>query len=139
MTYIYDAPIPYNEGQPYDFIATWGGAGAAPAYIPHLNAIMQLGPSGSFTTWQQGTIDEVAQCVEVVCDTTIGDRTVVPGFGIPPLAFTIQASGQMQQAIQQAIGTWEPRAVVQVVVTPNGNGSEPVVTVNTSLRQGSTN
>ncbi len=138
MAYIYDAPIPYNVGQSYDFAAAWGNTGVSQTYLPHLDAAMVLGSDGTFLTWQQNTIDEVAQSVEVVCGTTIGDRTVVPTFGLPQLPFTIQSSNQFQQAIQQAILTWEPRASTQVIVTIDDAGAQPTITVNTSLRQGST-
>lgn len=138
MSYIYNAPVPYNEGQPYDFLAAWGGSGSPQTYLPHLDAALVLGADGTFMTWQQGTIDEVAQCVEVICGTTIGDRTVVPTFGLPALPFTIQSSHQYQQSIQQAINTWEPRARVQVVINSGPDGADPVITVNTALVQGST-
>jgi phage baseplate assembly protein W len=134
MTYIYNAPIPYNEEQPYDFSGAWGSAGAPPVILPHLNASMALSSDGTFQFWQQGTIDEVAQSVEMVCGTTIGDRTVVPQFGLPQLVFNIT---QNQKAILAAINAWEPRATVTVNIQSNNQG-DTTIQVNTALKQGST-
>ena len=138
MSFIYDAPIPYNAEQPYDFSGAWGNTGVPPIILPHLNAVLTLQGDGTFAFWQQGTIDEVAQSVEVICGTTQGDRTVVTTFGLPPLAFTIQSNQQVQQTVELAVNTWEPRAAVQIAIANNGQGSDPTITVNTSLRQGST-
>ena len=134
MSLIYNAPIPYNEELPYDFSGAWGSAGAQPTILPHLSAAMILQGDGTFAFWQQGTIDEVAQSVEMICGTTQGDRTVVPGFGLPPVVFQL---GLNQKAILQAINTWEPRATVTVNVTQNNQGVD-TIQINTSLRQGST-
>src|ERR1700728_4554283 len=119
MSFIYDAPIPYNAKQPYDFSGAWGSTGAPPVILPHLSAEMTLQGDGTFAFWQQGTLDEVAQSVEMVCGTTVGDRTVVPTFGLPNLAFNLM---QNQKAILNAINTWEPRASVVVNITQNAQG-----------------
>ena len=134
MTYIYDAPIPYDEEQPYDFSATWGSTGAPPTILPHLSAAMVLQGDGTFAFWQQGTLDEVAQCVEMICGTEQGSRTVVPGFGLPPLVFTLN---QNEKAIMAAINTWEDRATVNLNIT---SSAQDIVSIqiNTSLRSGTT-
>lgn len=136
-SYIYDAPTPYDEAQPYDFLPTWGTNGAAQQVIPHLSASMVLANDGTFQFWQQNTIDEVAQCVEVLCGTTQGDRTVVPGFGLPILPFNTTPTSQIVKIVQQAVNQWEPRANVGVTVVLDSVGNE-TITVSTSLRQGST-
>ena len=134
MTYIYNAPIPYDAVQPYDFSGAWGGTGIVPVVLPHLSAAMTLQGDGTFSFWQQGTIDEVAQCVEMICGTTQGDRTVVPAFGMPQLVFNLS---QNQKAILNAINTWEPRATVAVNISQNSQGVD-TIQVNTSLSRGST-
>ena|ERR1035437_242114 len=134
MTYIYNAPIPYDEEIPYDFGAAWGSTGAPPTILPHLSAALTLQSDGTFAFWQQGTIDEVAQCVEMICGTEQGDRTVVPGFGLPPLVFTLN---QNEKAIMNAINTWEDRATVNLNITQNQQDIVSIQ-VNTSLRSGST-
>ena len=134
MTYVYDAPIPYDEEQPYDFSAAWGSAGAPPVVLPHLSAAMSLQGDGTFAFWQQGTIDEVAQSVEMICGTEQGHRTVVPGFGLPPLVFTLN---QNEKAIMAAINTWEDRATVNLNITSTAQDIVSIQ-VNTSLLRGST-
>lgn len=134
MSIAYDSPIPYDEPQSYNFGGSFGASGVLPLVLPHLNAVMQLQGDGTFAFWQQGTIDEVAQCVEVICGTTIGDRTVVPGFGIPDIVFTLPSP---QHVIEKAIEAWEQRAVSTVVIK-NAGGDE-TIQVNTSLRKGSSN
>lgn len=136
-TFIYDAPIPYNESQPYDFVATWGGSGTAPVVLPHLSAELTLQGDGTFNFWQQGTIDEVSQCVEMVVGTVQGQRTVVSGFGVPLLTFQDQTSGQ-QKVILDAINKWEPRAIASVQISIDNQNVESVQ-VNISLRKGSIN
>ena len=134
MSYAYDAPIAYDEEIPYDFSAAWGSTGAIPTILPHLSASMILQGDGTFFFWQQGTIDEVAQCVEMICGTEQGSRTVVPGFGLPPLVFTLN---QNEKAIMSAINTWEDRATVNLNITASAQDIVSIQ-VNTSLRSGST-
>lgn len=131
--YIYNSPIPYDAESPYDYSGSWGSTGAPQTVLPHLSANMTLQGDGTFSFWQQGTIDEVAQCVEMICGTTVGDRTVVPRFGLPDIAFVLQ---QSQTDILNAVNTWEPRATVSVSITQDNQGVD-TVQVNTGLRQGS--
>lgn len=55
---------------------------------------------------EQDTIDEIADCVELVCRTDQGQRVTLPGFGRPSiLRFTTHhdmARSLMQQAINEA-------------------------------------
>lgn len=135
MSLIYDSPNEYDTPQPYDFSGAWNQPGTVATNLPHLSAICTLQGNGTFNSWQQGTIDEVSQCVEVVCGTNIGDRTVVPNFGIPDPVFT---TGLTAAEVQAAINLWEDRAEVQVNVVNNGTGTESIQ-VRTSIRRGSTN
>lgn len=134
-SYIYDAPIPYNEQQPYDFVGTWGSTGTAPVVLPHLSAQMTLQGDGTFNFWQQGVIDDVSQSVEMICGTTQGDRTVVPTFGVPDLPFLTQTA-QIQKSMLAAINQWEPRAIVSVAINIDDQNTESIQ-VNVSLRKGS--
>lgn len=134
MSFIYDAPIEYDSPQPYDFQGAWSSIPTIVVVLPHLSAAMSLQGDGTFNWWQQGTIDEVAQSVEMIVGTTKGQRTVVPGFGIDQLPFSAPAN---IAAIQAAINLWEPRANATVGVSGGAPGEENI-TVNTSLRRGST-
>jgi hypothetical protein len=88
--------------------------------LPHLQAPPILQGDGTFSFWQQDTIAEVAQSVEMVCGTIAGQRTVVPAFGLPIEAFVSPNPNlaQMQQDIKQ----WEPRATTELSVINNPPG-----------------
>lgn len=102
-----------------------------PPVLAHLAATLSLQGDGSFAYWNQDTIDDVGQCVEMVVGTPAGMRTVVPGFGIPDITFT----QPNQQEIVNAIRIWEPRAIPTVQVS-YPNGGEAQVTVQVGLNQG---
>jgi|ERR1035441_8249941 phage baseplate assembly protein W len=134
MSFTYDAPLEYDSPQPYDFSGSFQQPLTIPVPLPHLSAVLTLQGDGTFNFWQQGTIDEVSQSVEMICGTVQGQRTVVPGFGIIQQAFLTTTSAN---EILGAINLWEPRANVSVNASINDQGIESVQ-VNTSLRQGST-
>lgn len=61
---------------------------------------------------EQDTIDDVASCVRNVVSCVQGFRDDLPDFGIPDPLF--QAAPFNPQAMQEAIGRWEPRAALDV-------------------------
>jgi phage baseplate assembly protein W len=95
-----------------------GAQPSGPVGIPHLQVPLLLTGDGSFAIWQQDTIEEVSQSVEVICGSNPGERTMAPTFGMPQLTFTEPSAGLITQTIAQ----WDPRAVTQVSVN---NGSIP--------------
>lgn len=59
----------------------------------------------------QGSVDEIAQCVEYLLRTEPGTRLEMPEFGCTDLAFTQSpAKDPAPSIIQAAIDRWEPRA-----------------------------
>lgn len=128
--YQYDAPIVYDAEQQYDAYAPAVVPVVVPV-LPHLSVSFQLNPDGSFAFWQQGTLDEVSQSVEVICGTTKGQRTVVPTFGLPDVVFTEPSAGIIQNIIQQ----WEPRCQPQVTAVTNADGTADI-SVGVSLIKG---
>ena len=126
----------YNSGLPYDTNVAYNAY--APAETPvtevnldHLSTAFTIHQDGSFLTVHQDTLEEVAQCVSMIVGTTPGDRTVVPGFGIPQQPFDGPNAGQ----IENAITTWEPRAFAKVAIENDGRGNANVK-VAVSLRKG---
>lgn len=56
---------------------------------------------------EQDTLDEIAQCVEVLLSTTEGQRLEVPDYGIPDPTFSVDLP---LREIETKIADWEPRA-----------------------------
>lgn len=117
-TFTYDSPLPYDSDTPYDPYS--------PSVTPipvvtlaHLASSMTLAPDGTFGFWIQDTIDEVAQSVSMIVGTELGDRTVVPMFGVPPQPF----QGPNKNQLAGAIAEWEPRAVADVQITQTDTGT----------------
>lgn len=99
----------------------------------HLQLPLELQGDGTFAFWAQDTLDEVGQAVEVLCGTTVGQRTVVPTYGLPNIVFTQPSKTE----ILQAINTWEPRAIPTVTVDYPDNTTAQV-SVQVSLQRGTT-
>ena len=83
--------------------------------VPHLALPLQV-VGDRFTTVQQDTEDELVAAVRAICAFQLGARIERPDFGIPapelsdrPLATT---------AIEQAVSSWEPRALIRVTEAP---------------------
>lgn len=97
---------------------------AAPLYstpvIPHLALPLTIGPDGSFNVLAQDTVEEVAQSVGVLLGTTLGERTMVPSYGVSDPDFTVPDAGEIVQAISQ----WEPRADATVTISTDGSGTQ---------------
>ncbi len=91
--------------------------------IPHLRLPFSLQGDGSFDYVNQDCIAEIGQCVEVLVGTPVGQRTVVPTYGVADPTFqTIPNT----TAILTAITQWEDRAIATVQSTPNGQGTYDV-------------
>lgn len=81
--------------------------------VPHLAVPFQLNPDGTARTVAQDSLDDVTQCVAVLCATVAGSRVELPAYGIPDQTFAQNPSAAL---LEQAIATWEPRAQVTVTV-----------------------
>ena len=127
-TFLYDSNLPYDSEQEFDPYQP-SVTPQADNVLAHLAAPVMLGGDGSFLFLLQDTESEVAQSVEVICDTTVGDRVFVPTFGLPQQVFT-QPS---KIAIENAISLWEPRAAVGVTVDTTDPGGVANISVAVSL------
>lgn len=85
------------------------------ATIPHLKIPFSLLPDLTAQVVAQDSIDDIQQCVAVLCATTQGTRIEVPTYGIPDPVFS---TGQ-PAAIEKAVAKWEPRAQVTATAVPN--------------------
>lgn len=94
--------------------------------IPHLALPFELTTTGAPVV-EQGTVEEVAQCVAVLLATEVGERGAVPTYGAPDVLFAQQID---TGAISHAIATWEPRAIVSIAA---GVGPVAPVQVNVSV------
>ena len=79
-------------------------------------------PNGVALTVAQDSSAEVIQSVAMLVGTRPGTRTMAPKYGMADPTF----QGINQPALKLAVRTWEPRASVNVNVTPGG---EEYVTV----------
>lgn len=79
--------------------------------VPHFDLPFQLGKAGA-TVVEQGSLDDVANCVIAIASTHIGWRTEVPTFGIPDLGMRKQPLGA--EDIDNWISNQEPRALLAV-------------------------
>ena len=83
--------------------------------IPHLAMPIAI-VVGRYVSNQQGTSDEVAACVAVICSFTRGDREDDPDFGVLDPSFDQQPLDVAD--LQATCETYEPRAVVRVEESP---------------------
>ena len=111
-TFQYDSPLAYDSNQEYDAYSPTSTAIPSPT-LAHLSAVVALAGDGSFLFLNQDSTEEIVQSVEVICGTVLGDRPVVPTFGIPDQTFTQPSKSE----IVSSINTWEQRAAVQVFVS----------------------
>lgn len=77
------------------------------ADVPHLALPLRMDRHG-FAQVEQDTVDDVVQCVGVIVRTPVGAREVLPEFGIPDMTFDAATIADLEDAV----GLWEPRAVV---------------------------
>lgn len=76
--------------------------------IPHLRYPFSVG--AKVATVDQGSPDEIAQCVYAVLATAPGDRTEEPEFGFPPQLF--RQGGVDLEELRRSVEEHEPRASV---------------------------
>lgn len=81
---------------------------------PHLKIPFALAEDGSAQTVEQGTSEEITQCVANLVGTLPGTRHAIPAYGIPDPTF----SGLNLGLLNVAARKYEPRATVSVTVTP---------------------
>lgn len=75
--------------------------------IPHFRTPFRFA-AGRASVVEQDTIDEIAQCVEVVLTTEPGTRLENSDFGTPPMVLT-EAPLDVE-SIANAVNLWEDRA-----------------------------
>lgn len=90
--------------------------------VPHLALPIEF-YGGRYRVNQQGTNDEIAACVAVVCSFARGSREEAPEFGILDPAFQQQPIDITD--VQQACETYEPRAIVRIEEAPY-NPADPL-------------
>lgn len=81
--------------------------------MKHLAVPFQLDRSGAVATVAQDSERELAQCVTALLSTRLGSRPESPDYGISDPTFTREPD---VVAIAGALGQWEPRADVEVVL-----------------------
>lgn len=77
--------------------------------IPHLKIPFEIAGASALTV-EQESLEEIEQCVAVIVGTTIGERLVVPEFGIADPTFTLL---QDTAEIEASVLLWEDRAVLE--------------------------
>lgn len=78
------------------------------ALAPHFDLPFRFGPDADLVSVEQDSVDEIANCVEVVLRTHPGDRVEDPDFGSEPLVPDQQPLGLA--GVIAAVGEHEPRA-----------------------------
>lgn len=72
-------------------------------------------------------LDDIGQCIDILCDTEPGSDPLRPGFGVGALQWLDKpynlAVANIKRTIYDQIGTWEPRAIVTKVSAAAGIGS----------------
>ena len=88
---------------------------------PHFRNNFTLDSFGQINVNPQDTYDEISDCVSMLLGTTLGQRTVVPSYGVEDLPFNFINTNVIENTIRQ----WEPRAnpSVSVVYDDNNNAS----------------
>lgn len=103
---------------PYSPISNYG--------VPHFNNFVSLDSFGQFITNPQDSYNEIAASVGVLMGTLLGQRVVVPSYGIQDLPMNeINVNN-----VQSAINKWEPRAKATVSLTYDNNNN---ATLNVNL------
>jgi phage baseplate assembly protein W len=81
--------------------------------VPHFAHPFRVDASGSVAVLDQDTDEEIAQCVQVLLSTTVGERIEVPTYGIPNPVFRNQSTVD-DANMAAAVRKWEPRATALV-------------------------
>jgi phage baseplate assembly protein W len=86
---------------------------------PHLSNGVSIDSFGQFVVTPQDSYSEISDSVALLLGTVLGQRSVVPDYGIEDLPLSEINIGE----IENAIGKWEPRANATVNVTYDGNNN----------------
>src|SRR4051794_33709970 len=86
--------------------------------IPHLKLPFHIGGRGAADVIEQDSIEEIAQCVQVLVSTRLGERIEIPNYGIPDQVMTVESVARTASLATQ-IERWEPRARVAVNAAPD--------------------
>lgn len=84
--------------------------------IPHLALPLRY-INGHAVVNEQGSDDDIVDCVYAVCVTNPGDREEMPDFGLLDMTFD-QEPLPLAAAVNQ-ITTWEPRAPILISSAPD--------------------
>ena len=102
--------------------------GTPPVNIPHFNFPFTLtfkdGVEGNAVVVEQGSLDEIAACVQAILACPIGACPQLSSFGITPLLFA-QAPLNTQNLLAQIL-QWEPRATLNITANLLANQSNSV-------------
>jgi hypothetical protein len=118
-------------------------AQTSPTAPPHLQNIPALDPFGQFLVNNQDSYPEIADSVEMIVGTQIGQRPALPDFGVldPTFSYPVDTN-----AIHNSIVLWDERAVPTITVNyedviggGNTNVSISLATTNADLGAGSFN
>ena len=84
-----------------------------PKNAPHMRNGFFLDAYGQTTVSEENSQDEIYDNVSMILGTTVGQRTLVPAFGIPDLTFA-----RINPAdIESMVAEWEKRARVNIAVS----------------------
>lgn len=84
--------------------------------VPHFQVPFEIAEDGSPRCVEQDSLDDVAQCIEVLLMTPVGSLIELPSYGIPDPMFVEHLD---RPAILGAIDRWEPRAAVKFSDRPD--------------------
>jgi hypothetical protein len=83
--------------------------------LPHFSVPFRFTPAAAVT--DQGSIDEIVDCIVAILVCRRGFRVELPAFGLPDPTFT--SPGPDLDEIRRAVETWEPRAAVTLTEYPD--------------------
>ena len=89
---------------------------------PHLTNSIGIDQMRQFTVNGQDSYDEISSSVSMLLGTQLTQRSAVPSYGVPDFPF----NNTDPIVIQNAISTWEPRAIAQVTVSYDSKNNEQV-------------
>lgn len=84
------------------------------ADVPHFSFPFRFAGNQIMVS-DQGSDDEILDCVEVLLSTEPGERIDLPAYGLEDQTF--RQGGASQSEISSAIRAWEPRALVEIDAT----------------------
>jgi phage baseplate assembly protein W len=86
------------------------------AVVPHFAFPFSVDRDGAAHVLEQDTLDEVAQCVQVLLATPTGTRMEQPDYGVVDPVFQVEIDkGEVLRAVEE----WEPRAAVALQDDPD--------------------